>query len=482
MLRRDALLETIHQDSYFEPRRFRLEDDLFIVVIAALVSSGDIVLTTLGHTFDASSMNALAGIPLQELLGFAHISRPKTWNSETISAVFDLLGLKKGLVTKAVIGRPEPVSAMLDAAQRIASRLASVMPKLSRPLMFAGIDLLQLSGASSAAKPAAEAKSFLEHLLNFNTPNKLKQLQTPASEIASHKPVVTDLGHWERLFDFCHDNGTLLNYLEAARRELPPDDTWSQAFEKTLQKIREKLPTLHGPAAIADFLEKACVGLGKLKSDYITQYRVFHDKARLDPGNDAKRQKLLSDPRMKTLSELAAISIMPRARLDEIRTQLDSFTTCHACNEAEIENETTCPHCHYSPVRDGIGKTAAELLKGCDAQLSAILDDWIKIIADTLGKPEVKDAVALLDLRKKSAVGKFARSGELPQPVPQTLLDGLREALNGLQKVTLRTDDLVDVLRKIGPAGIEEFEAQLQQFVDKAVQGRDRAKVRIVVE
>ena len=482
VLRRDALLETIHQDSYFEPRRFRLEDDLFVVVIAALVSTGDIVLTTLGHTFDASSMEMLAATSLPDLLGFAHISRPKTWNSETIAAVFDLLGLKKGLVAKAVIGSPEPVTAMLDASQRLASRLAAILPKLSRPLMFAGTDLLQLSGAANAAQPAAEAKSFLEHLLNFNTPNKLKQLQMPASDIAAHKQVVADLGHWERLFEFCRDNGALLNYLEGARRELPPDDAWSRAFEKTLQGIREKLPALLGPAAIADFLEKASAGLGKLKADYITQYRVLHDKARLNLANDAKRQKLLTDPRMKTLSELAAISIMPRARLDKLRTQIEDLKTCHSCTEAEIENETTCPHCHYSPVHDGTGKTASELLKGCDAQLSALLDEWAKIIADTLGKPEIKDAVALLDPRKKSAVDKFARSGDLPQPVPQTLLDGLREALNGLQKVTLRADDLLDTLRKISPTGIGEFEAQLRQFVDKAVQGRDRAKVRIVVE
>ncbi len=482
VLRRESLLEAVNQDLFFEPRRFRIEDDLLVVVLAALVQSGDIVLSILGRDFDASSMDALSRTPVQQLLDFIHVSRPKMWNAATISAVFDLLGLKKGLVQKAVMGQKEPVTAMLDAAQKLVNRLAVLLPKLSRPLMFMGEDLLQLSGAAASADAAREARDFLDHLLNYDSPAKLKQLQTPPGEIAKHRPVATAIGAWERIVSFCTEQGATLNYLESARRELPPDDAWVMKLEDARREIQKALPAARGVEELLPLLDKAGAELGKLKKGYIDQYHILHGKARLDSAGDARRQKLLNDRRLKTLRELSAIDIMPRAALDEICARIASFQTCPGCSDADIENEALCPRCHYSPVRDGIGSTAAEILKGIDKKLDDLLEDWSRTILNALGEPAVAGAIDLLDERKKSAVREFIKDGDLPDPVPEVLAEGLREALNGLQKVTIRAGELAERLKSAGPASPDEFRAQLQRLVDEAVQGCDRDKVRIVVE
>src|SRR5690606_26553455 len=71
--------------------RFRLEPEWLAVLLAALVHSGDLVLAIPGKKLDATNLAQLSATPLDELINFKHIERPKDWNLPALKALFELL-------------------------------------------------------------------------------------------------------------------------------------------------------------------------------------------------------------------------------------------------------------------------------------------------------------------------------------------------------------------------------------------------------
>ena len=59
-----------------------------MVVLAALVYSGDLVLAMPGKKFDATGLLALAGTSIEDLAQFKHIEQPKEWNLSALKALF----------------------------------------------------------------------------------------------------------------------------------------------------------------------------------------------------------------------------------------------------------------------------------------------------------------------------------------------------------------------------------------------------------
>jgi Family of unknown function (DUF6079) len=101
VLNRGELIQEAHGVEYFAPDRFRLEPEWLAVLLAALVHSGDLVLALPGRKFDAANVGQLAATPLDELVEFKHIERPKDWNIPALKALFELLWR----VVADVIGR-----------------------------------------------------------------------------------------------------------------------------------------------------------------------------------------------------------------------------------------------------------------------------------------------------------------------------------------------------------------------------------------
>src|SRR5690606_32464720 len=83
---------------YMSPDRFRLEPQLVVVLLAALVNNGDIVLAITGKKFDATGINELANTPIKDLVQFKHIEQPKEWDIAALKALLEVLGLAPGLV------------------------------------------------------------------------------------------------------------------------------------------------------------------------------------------------------------------------------------------------------------------------------------------------------------------------------------------------------------------------------------------------
>jgi hypothetical protein len=79
VLNRSELVQDVSGIEYVVPERFRLEPEWLVVVMAAMVYSGDVILSIPGKDFD-KGYDDVVTTPVADLLNFKHLKRHKGWN------------------------------------------------------------------------------------------------------------------------------------------------------------------------------------------------------------------------------------------------------------------------------------------------------------------------------------------------------------------------------------------------------------------
>ena len=115
VVNRGELIQELLGVEYLAADTLRLEPEWATVLLAALVHSGHLVLAVPGRKFDAADLPALAALPLEELIRFKHVERPKEWNLPALRALFELLGLTPGMANLVTQGRSEPIQELQRA-------------------------------------------------------------------------------------------------------------------------------------------------------------------------------------------------------------------------------------------------------------------------------------------------------------------------------------------------------------------------------
>jgi len=165
-----------------------------VVILAALVYSGDIVLAIPGDKFDATKLQKLAATSMDELIRFKHLEQPKEWNLPALKALFELLGMTPGKAQLITQGKDEPVQDLQQEVGKMVKRIVMTQQTLRDGLSFWGMDLLVGTDLSSKAGGLDEAKNFFESLQAYSTPGKLKNLRYSAQEVMSHEKAVQSAG------------------------------------------------------------------------------------------------------------------------------------------------------------------------------------------------------------------------------------------------------------------------------------------------
>ena len=223
--------------------------------------------------------------------------------------------------------------------------------------------------------------------------------------------------------------------------------------------------------------------IGECKDHYADRYTELHARARLDQAHDKRKARLLADSRLRTLDALSTIDLLPVAQLRALKDQLAELKSCWSLTPSELVNNPICPACHFRPGGESVAVPAAIELETVDSRLDGLLAEWTENLVRNIEDPLAWGSVSLLDEDKKTAVEKLRKSKRLPEPVPQALIDGLRDVLSGLEKLTLSTDEVRAALQEGGtPTTPEELAKRFSGFLDKKLAGKDRERVRVVIE
>ena len=174
VVNRSELIQDRLGVEYLAAGTARLEPEWAVVLLAALVHAGDIVLAVPGRKFDAADLRALAAAPLNDLTEFKHIERPKDWNVPALKALFELVRLTPGMATLVTQGQDDPVRELQRAVTETVGKLVLAHRLVEEGVPFWGTKLIDEDRATALRVSLENAKSFLESLQAYTSPGRLK--------------------------------------------------------------------------------------------------------------------------------------------------------------------------------------------------------------------------------------------------------------------------------------------------------------------
>jgi len=482
VVNRSELIQDVLGVEYLAPQSLRLEPEWAVVVLAALVYAGEVVLSIPGKKFDAAGLPQLAGTGIDELAQFKHIERPKDWNLPALKALFELLGLTPGMAQLVTQGKDEPVQELQAKVAKYVEEIVRTQQALKDGLHFWGQRLFDDSVLSTHHSSLERLKGFLEGLQSFNSPGKLKNFRYDASEVTAHRSGLESLAEVKSLEELVVDLGATASYLSTAEAVLPTGHEW---IDKMKTARDEVLAQIGDPAkrSAAAFRQQTQRKLGDLKKAYLLAYLSMHAKARLGVNEDKRKAQLMGDERLKKLQKLSTIDLMPRQHLSDFQNRLAGLKSCFALTEQELEASPVCPHCSFKPGAEPPMAPAATMLDAMDGELDKLVENWTQTLLANLEDPTTKGNLSLLKPEPRKLVDGFIKKRTLPDDLDQDFIHALQEVLSGLTKVSVKIADLRDALLSGGsPATPAEMRKRFEEYLDGLTKGKEPGKVRIVLE
>lgn len=106
-----------------------------------------------------------------------------------------------------------------------------------------------------------------------------------------------------------------------------------------------------------------------------------------------------------------------------------------------------------------------------------------KTLLDNLDDPIIQANSDLLKESAREHIKKFVAYKRLPDPVPPDFVSAVQEALSGLEKVGVTSEDIKKALLHGGsPATPEDLRKRFEAFLNDRCKGKDASKLRFIVE
>ena len=462
--------------------KFRIEPEFLSVVLAALVHSGDIVLSLAGRKVDAAGIDQFAKVGIAEVTEFKHIDRPRDLPLGPLQDLCDLLDVPKGLIVNPA-NRDDGVAKI---QQRVGELLGKVVAAQARipELIFWGRPILSEQEQKDWTDRLGSLKGFLESLQPFNTSGKLKNFPHDSAAVLGQKPAIDLSREVDELAGLLQQTNPLTSYLGKAEALLDASHPWQDTVRTARADLMAKIASPKQRSK-ADFKRHLSQTLGDLKAKYQDAYLAAHERTRLGANDDKRKASLAKDARLAQLQKIAGVEMMPTQQLRDFENKLFALKTCFQLGRPDLESDPLCPHCGFRPAEEPVGGAPAKkTLTNLDETLDGIVRGWTETLRTNLEDPTVSGNIELVsDAAGKRELQDFLKSKQLPDPVSPAFVKALQEVLSGLQKVALSSADLQAALSNGGlPCTVSDLRDRFDRYVANLTKGKDTSKVRIVIE
>jgi hypothetical protein len=485
--------ETAVGVEYMDPKNARLEPELSLIVIAALIYSGEIVLTAQGTKYDATKLKLLATEKIQDLINFKHLQRPKDWDIKALRTLFKLLELNPNEVDLIKDRKDTPVQNLQQAIKLWVEKIIDMKIKIEEGLSFWEIDSfneLQIE-SSIVTNQLHQTKTFLEGIAVYNTPGKLKNLQIPIETIESHSETIKIIKKIEKLKTFVIETIQETNWMSTVRaliftnQDAAPSKElkdWQNEVIKVKSDILSKLKNEFSKDI--PFLKPLSTevknSLSQLKDKYIQQYLKLHEQARLGINEERRKERILSSSTLNRLDTLISVDLIPEQQLTEFKNELAGLKVCYNLSKQQLEDRPICSHCNFNPSTETFNSNGLTI-DNFENDLDAITDNWTKLLLSNLNDPIIKMNITLLQENEKEMINQFMDKRELPEEHLEEFVTTMNTIFSGLQKVNIKRSDWIEILENAGPMTPEKLKQFVNNYIDALVNGKDTKKIRITL-
>lgn len=486
VLNRSELIASEFNGQIQYDHRFRLEPELFVVVLAALVAAENVSLALPGKKYDAATLADLAKVPVLDIAEFKHLERPKDFDIGALRELFKLVGLTEGLALSLAQGGAGDAQAAL---QQLLDRVTEWIGRSlgARQAVTGGLVLWDTAMLSDAERDEYVTtldgfKTFLDAITLYNTPARFKNFKFTASEVAAQHVGVDRVRQVDDLVKLIGQLAPKISYLQTAKSALPEEHAWVGRYDDArgelivgLQSPRERRS--------GEFQRALGERLEGLKQEWRQVYEAFHARHRLNKRDDERKAKLLhQDSRLAQLRKLCDITHIPSGHLDALTNAVAGLKTCWTLVPEDLATAPLCPHCHFQPRNEHNNAAAREWLDGYDGQIDSLLKTWTEKLLTELEDPVVQEErLPLLTPDHQKRIRAFLAERVLPSPVDNGFVQAVNEALADLVRVVLSPKTLLATFAG-GALTVDKFRSQFEHLLGDLVKGKDQKKVRIVLE
>ncbi|SPC39242.1 DUF6079 family protein [Latilactobacillus fuchuensis] len=449
---------------------FRLEPELIVVIIGALLSSGKLEVNVAGKNYTAMNYRDFAVMNIDTLSEFDYIKNPTGLPVEELSAVLEMFDEKTPNFDEKVLeGFIKRLSS--KAIEEVRHVLQIVEP-VKRGFSISNNEVMDANTKQEYITRLMSYKEFCEKIPRYNSVAKMKNFAISLVEIDEqriNKKLILQIEQMKKNVDEVSD---LVGYITQATYNYGLESQWSIEAQQSINMIVEAVK------AGRDYKHQI-EDLKIIKLDYIDEYYTIHQKSRLTSKEEVQRDALLESPEVHILKSLSKqIEILPVQQLDDWTNEIRLSKTCFTLTKAELEQIPTCKHCNFE-----IGKSdrsSKQIIENAKDGLLNIYDNWLDILVTGLEQPNIVSNRELLNSNEKKAIEDFITNKELVFPVSSEFLKTVNNLFKGFEKVEITETQLIHALGDGSPMSVSELEGRIRQLISDVTDGKEKEKIRIM--
>lgn len=452
---------------------FNMEPELLAVILAALIQSGEIVVTVSGTTYEAMNFSEFVRLPINDITYFSHIKKPSGLPVPRVQALIDMFG-----AVKADFTDPSSVDfsikQIISKAKEETARTVEMIANVRNKFQIWDGQLFTTEEKEEKVDKLNSLNEFLQGLQVYNTRAKMVNLKYDVDRIEQEKEHLLIVQQLEKLQQKISEYTKVADYLTKARYIVSPSKAWMDDVDLSLDNLSLALKNDEDTSREVEELER-------LRKEYIEHYLMLHQKARLNATENRKKAELLSDPRYDALRTLATrTSFLPSQQFDEWETNIKSLKDCYNLTSEKLQHTPECPYCRYNPrVEQNNVKTS---LSELEDQLGELLNSWTETLLTNFNDESVKESIELLEPGQKKLISEFIKKRSFALPISLSLVNAINVVLKGIHKEQVGLDQILNVFGNGSPITIDEVRQNVDMLLKALVGTNEASRVRLTVK
>lgn len=477
VVNRSELMEAPSPNADEVEKTTQLEYDLFLVVLTALCHRGRIVIVLPDEEIDASNEGLLLNRDLSELAHFRHVEKPKEIPHAALQMLCRMLEVNEHLVTLRE-RHDEMLQQIHSRRNRLLKRVVERVNWLEEPPTLWGNPYIPEALASDWRRELNDLKEFLESLQSYTSPAKLVYLRKSQEELQRYDEQVDLLERLSEREKTLNRLRETVKYLSNAELIVPRDHPWHEEVRGLKDLVATVIAKEHVSSGKVRELGRS---LEEARNSYIEYYIDAHKNARLGPDGKAKKEELISDPRLEKLKKISRIELVDSTRLDRWIASVRELDVCHTLIPQELEESVKCPHCDFSPRSEDNVSPKVQLVRLVQ-DLEDMEEHWTETLLSDLGESAVEKKISLLDSDQQKSLQRFLEQGDLPSGEKLDLfVETIADVSKDLNAIRVSIEELKQVLLASGSATKpDKLKARFESFLADKIKDQHPDKIRIV--
>lgn len=451
---------------------YKLEPELIVVIIGALLSSGKLEVNVAGNNFTAMNYREFAMMNIETLSNFDYIKNPTGLPIEEINAILDMFGEQTPNFDEKVL--EGFIKRLSSKAIEEVTYILKISELVKNGFSISSNEVMDANTKQDYINRLASYKEFCEKIQRYNSVAKMKNFPITLAEIGEQRKNKELLVSIEQMKKDVDEVGTLVGYITQATYNYGLESNWSKNVQKSIDKVVEAVKAGRN-------YNQQMEDLKAIKLNYIDEYYELHQKSRLTSKEEIQRDALLNSVEVQNLRVLNnQVEILPGQQLDEWVNEMRLSRTCFTLTKGELQQVPTCKHCNFE-----IGKSdrrSKEIILNSNDNLTTIYDNWMQILINGLEQSNIILNRELLNSDEKKEIEEFINTKELVFPVSSQFLKIVNNLFKGFEKVEITETQLIQVMGDGSPMSINELEVRIRQLISDLTEGKEKEKIRIMLK